>query len=272
MPEAYGADGSITTIWTASRNAAACSASHSRTQPPVRPGASPSSDPGPSREQSTNEVSHGSERCQVTPSNNHRTDRNRVSSIPSRVVGVGSGSHLAAAATRALCAVGQDTPYSAATSDTARFPTAIASATLVRSLSVTRALGRITTLSCVNDRRGHNTSTQARRRLRHHSCVCCPDAGRSLIRRSGRSFTREVKTPHAGHGASAERISTMTLTWSGSSRSTLTTSNSSSIPSRTAVPFDMLVASLLDVVRDQQHVGATSPNQSGAPLNFVEIP
>jgi hypothetical protein len=30
------------------------------------------------------------------------------------------------------------------------------------------------------------------------------------------------------------------------------------------------VASLLDVVEDQQHVGATSPNQSGAPLKFVE--
>lgn len=30
------------------------------------------------------------------------------------------------------------------------------------------------------------------------------------------------------------------------------------------------MASLLDVVEDQQHVGATSPNQSGAPLKFVE--
>jgi hypothetical protein len=30
------------------------------------------------------------------------------------------------------------------------------------------------------------------------------------------------------------------------------------------------VASLLDVVEDQQHVGATSPNQSGTPLKFVE--
>jgi hypothetical protein len=30
------------------------------------------------------------------------------------------------------------------------------------------------------------------------------------------------------------------------------------------------VASLLDVVEDQQHVGATGPNQSTAPLKFVE--
>jgi len=32
----------------------------------------------------------------------------------------------------------------------------------------------------------------------------------------------------------------------------------------------MLVASLLDVVRDQHHVGATSPTQSGAPLKIEE--
>ena len=147
MPAAYGADGSITTSSTVSRNAAVCSASHSRTQPPVRPGDSPSRLPGPSREQSTNDVSHGSDRFQVTPSRIQRTDRNRVSSIPNRLVGVGSGSHRAAAAMSALCAVGHDTPYSPATSDTARFPAAIASATLARSRSVTRPRGRIATLS-----------------------------------------------------------------------------------------------------------------------------
>lgn len=38
---------------------------------------------GPSVEQSTKEVSHGSDRFQVTPSSSQRTDRNRVSSIPS---------------------------------------------------------------------------------------------------------------------------------------------------------------------------------------------
>ena len=74
-----------------------CSPSQSRTQPPVRPGANPSSDPGPSREQSTKLVSHGSDRFQVMPSKIQRTERNRVSSIPSLLVGAGSGSHLAAA-------------------------------------------------------------------------------------------------------------------------------------------------------------------------------
>ena len=142
MPDAYGADGSITTISIASRNASVCSASQSRTQPPVRPGANPSSDPGPSREQSTKEVSHGSDRFQVIPSRIQRTDRNRVSSIPSLLVGSGSGSHRAAAATSALCAVGHDTPYSAATSETARLLPAIAVASCSRSRSVTRARGR----------------------------------------------------------------------------------------------------------------------------------
>jgi hypothetical protein len=62
--------------------------------------------------------------------------------MPSLLVGFGSGSHLAAAATSALCAVGQDTPYSEATSETARLPDAIAVATRRRSRSVTRARGR----------------------------------------------------------------------------------------------------------------------------------
>jgi hypothetical protein len=39
----------------------------------------------------------------------------------------------------------------------------------------------------------------------------------------------------------------------------LRTMNSSSSPNNTDVASDMLVASLLDVMRDQQHLGATSP-------------
>jgi hypothetical protein len=42
---------------------------------------------------------------------------NRVSSIPSRVVGAGSRSHRAAAETGAWCAAGQEMPYSRATLD-----------------------------------------------------------------------------------------------------------------------------------------------------------
>ena len=43
--------------------------------------------------------------------------------------GAGSGNHLVAATTSALCAVGPDTAYSTATSETARLPDAIAIAT-----------------------------------------------------------------------------------------------------------------------------------------------
>jgi hypothetical protein len=169
MPEAYGADGSMTTISILFRKASVCSPSQSLTHPPVRPGANPSSDPGPSREQSTNEVSHGSDRFQVIPSKIQRTDRNRVSSIPSRVVGSGSGSHLAAAAMSALCAVGHDTPYSAATSETALLLEAIAVASWCRSRSVTRALGRTAAAGWVKLFRGHHGSAQNSRRFRHHS-------------------------------------------------------------------------------------------------------
>jgi len=59
-----------------------------------------------------------------------------------RLVGVGSGNHFVAATTSALCAVGHDTSYSPATSETARLPAAIALATRYRSRSVIRARGR----------------------------------------------------------------------------------------------------------------------------------
>src|SRR5215213_1870776 len=275
MPEAYGADGSMTTISTLRRNASVCSPSQSRTHAPVRPGAKPSSDPGPSREQSTNEVSHGSDRFQVISSRTQRTDRNRVSSIPNRVVGTGSGSHLAAAATSALCAVRHDTPYSAATSETARLLDAIARATCSRSRSVTRARGRIALDSWVNDLRRHNASRQTSRRFRHHNCTRCPHARRSWIRTSDRSFTRRLNTPQPGHGPSRDSISMMILTCPESARSTLTTSNSSWIPNSTDVAFGILAASLLDVVGDQQHVGAASPHRlrhepEGTPLKFED--
>jgi hypothetical protein len=119
--------------------------------------------------QSTKLVSHGSDRFQVIPSRIQRTDRNRVSSIPNTAVGSGSGSQRAAAAISALCAVGHDTPYSAATSATARLLLAIADASLSRSRSVSRARGRTASAAWVNDRRGHGSSRHSRRRFRHHS-------------------------------------------------------------------------------------------------------
>jgi hypothetical protein len=72
----------------------------------------------------------------------------------------------------ALWAVGQDTPYSAATSATGRLLPAIADASLSRSRSVTRARDFTAALVWVNDRRGHSSSTQRSRRFRHHNSTC----------------------------------------------------------------------------------------------------
>jgi hypothetical protein len=240
------------------RKAPDCSASQSRTHAPVRPGANPSSDPGPSAEQSTKLVSHGSDRFHVMPSKIQRTDRNRVSSIPSREVGSGSGNHRAAAATSALCAVGHDTPNSRATSETARLLDAIAIATRCRNRSVTRARVRTAVDVWVNVLRGHSASLQIRRRFRHHTWTVCPETGKSFNRIHGRSFTVPETTPHSGHGPSRAACSMITFTAVISTRCTSKTLNSCSRPNNTDVASDMLVASLLDVVGDQQHVGATS--------------
>lgn len=107
---------------------------------------------------STKLVSHGSLRRQPASCSTQRTDRALVSSIPSTLVGSGSGSHLAAAATSARCAVGHDSPDSAATSQTALFPGAIAFATVSRSRLVTRALGAIAALTWVNGPTTHSAS------------------------------------------------------------------------------------------------------------------
>ena len=89
--------------------------------------------------------------------------------MPSLLVGSGCGSHAAAALINALCAVGHDTPYSAATSETARLLEAIAVASCSRSRSVTRARGRTAVASWVKVSRGHNGSAHTSRRFRHHS-------------------------------------------------------------------------------------------------------
>src|SRR5215203_2264854 len=117
------------------------------------------------------------------PSRIQRTDRNRVSSIPSRLVGSGAGSHLAAAVINDLCAVGHDTPYSAATSETARLLEAIAVASRSRSRSVTRALDRTAAARWVKVFR----DTTARRRPADVSATTARLAGLMLARPSAAS-------------------------------------------------------------------------------------
>jgi hypothetical protein len=171
----------------------------------------------------------------VTPSRIQRTEENRVSSIPSRLVGAGSGNQRVAAATNARCAVGHDTCYSAATSDPARFPAAIAQATLSRSRSLTLTRGRIARLDRVNHRLGHSGSPQTSRRFRHHSCTDWPLAGRSLIRLNGRSLTRPAEHPIDRARRLHRPHLNDHLDLPESIRATFTTSNSSSIPNSTAV-------------------------------------
>jgi hypothetical protein len=190
--------------------------------------------------------------------------------MPSTRVGVGSGSHLAAACTSAVCAVCHDTPYSRHTSATDRFDAAIAVANFSRSRSVTLARGRISRLVTVNDRRSHSGSQQSRRRVRHHTCTRCPTAGRSLTRLNGRSFTRVENTPHDGHAAAFSTVSITTRTASSSTRCTSTTANSSR-PNNNDVGSSILVASLPARCQRQPACRGHEPHpRSDTPLYYEE--
>ena len=90
---------------------------------------------------------------------------------------------------------------------------------------VTRARGRISGLTCVNEPTGHTAAGRAAA-----ACATTPGcadrrAGRSRTRTRGRSFTLEENTPHPGHPPHA--VTSMTTSTSRSRRSTWTTSNSS---------------------------------------------
>ena len=256
IPEAYGADGSITTISIAARNAGVCSASH-LTQLPVRPGANPSSDPGPSAEQSTKLVSHGSDRFQVMPSRIQRTDRKRVSSMPSRVVGSGSGSHRAAAATKAA--------PSARTRGTRRRPQ--------RPLDSPKRSLEQPAPAAAQLTRGRHRSRDLSERLLWAQPFTADQAALPPQQLNGLPRDRQILQPHPwpilhraaehpalGQGPSRAACSMITFTVAVSTRWNLEDANSCSRPNNTDVASDILVASLLDVVGDQQHVGATSPS------------
>ena len=82
IPDAYGADGSIATTATPSRNSLLCNDIQASTHAPERPGASPMIPPGWAGSRSTIEVIHGSLRAQLVSLKNQRTLRARVSSMP----------------------------------------------------------------------------------------------------------------------------------------------------------------------------------------------
>src|SRR5690606_2689259 len=199
----------------------------------------------------------------------------RVSSIPSTAVGAGSGSHRAAAAINARCAVCQAMRYSPATSATARFDAAIAEATLDRSRFVSRDRGGICSIASVNEPLPHCGFAQTRRRLRHHRSTRLPPAGRSLIRTSGRCLTRLLTCPQPGQAPCWSMVSTTTRTRSSSTRSTSMTRNPSR-PNRTEVASCMLVASPPSCGGRQTacrghepHSGSDTPLKCEGPLNWL---
>ena len=82
-------------------------------------------------------------------------------------MGSGSPPAASAAATTALCAVGQDTPKLSATSATDRQASPTAAAIARRSRPVVRARGGISAIASVNDFLEHAGSWQRHRRLCH---------------------------------------------------------------------------------------------------------
>ena len=110
MPDAYGADGSIATTVTPSRNSLVCNDIQASTHAPERPGARPMIPPGWAGSRSTIEVIHGSLRAQPLSLKNQRTLRARVSSMQIIVVGAAWPSTWTAVATRIRCTVHHATP------------------------------------------------------------------------------------------------------------------------------------------------------------------
>jgi len=84
--------------------------------------------------------------------------------MPMTRVGAGSGSQSAEATMNALCTVRHDTRYSPATSDTARFDLATASASRCRSRVVSRDRAGISSVAGEKERREQDDSAQNRRR------------------------------------------------------------------------------------------------------------
>ncbi len=122
-----------------------------------------------------------------------------------------------------------------------------ASAICSRRRVVSRARCGIAVARSTNERRRQAVGRHTSRRLRHHSSTRCPDAGRSLTRHNGRSFTRDDSTPHSGQTPSPARVSITTRTAPSPTLVTSTTANSSS-PNSSVVPSSMLVASSADVL------------------------
>jgi hypothetical protein len=87
--------------------------------------------------------------------------------MPRIAVGAAAPSSASATSQKAVCAVGQDTPDAAATSEQARFASPIAAAIACRSRLVVRVRAGTSVMDSVKLRRSHNGSRQRQRRLCH---------------------------------------------------------------------------------------------------------
>ena len=161
---ANGADGSNATTSMPARQASGCAVSHVATAAPDRPGTKPSSHPGRPVSRSTKDVIHGFDSRQPgrSPSAQvQRADRARVSSRPSiRTGAAGTSARPTAATTSARCTLHQDTPYSAATSDSARAERDAACSSRARNRAVSRHRGGTCADRSVNTRCAHRRSRQ----------------------------------------------------------------------------------------------------------------
>ena len=269
------------------------SPSQSFTQPPVRPGARPRSGPGRSEVQSTKLVSHGSDRFHVTPSRSQRTDRNRVSSMPARrsvpvraAIGSPADQRLVRGRPGNAVLAGHlgDGPVAGRDRGGDLVPEPF-SDPAPRTDRVGRLGERPPRTKNLGAHQAAFPPPQLDRLARRRQV---PDPSQRPV------LDRRRDHPQAGHGPSRAVCSTTTLTAAAAVRRTLRTRNSASRPNNVVAGSDnisvgsdnisdntwgstdvasvMLVASLLDFVRDQQHVGATSPpaattRQSTRPAN-----
>src|SRR5665647_1023131 len=270
IPDAYGADGSIATTATPSRNSLLCKAIQASTHAPDRPGASPMIPAGWAGSRSTIEVIHGSLRAQPVSLKNQRTGRARVSSMPIIVVGAACPSAATAVATRMRCTVHHATPNSPATSLIARFVAVTAALTLARSRVVNRDRAGTWSLTSVNDPREHNASVHTKRRLQTHSRSGTLPCGRSFNWQTGRSFNRDDITPHEGQPPSLATLSTSTSRPPSGSSVTFRTRNPGSANSNVVRSIMARGSLQLTALGTNSISRPRASNLGAAPLKYQE--
>ena len=133
-------------------------------------------------------LSHGSDRRQPVLSRSQRTLRALVSSMPSTVVGSARAATARQPRKRLVGSVPGDMVLGGDLRHRPVRPGDRRSQVLTQPGREPRARWDAFVRSR-HERRGQAAGRHTSRRFRHHSCTRCPDAGRSLTRRRGRSLT-----------------------------------------------------------------------------------